>query len=97
MAVESTTPQTSVHSVTPPQAQHVESNFAAEPRVLEDSEEDIAPSHAVSIAPRWNESGIMAWRVTATFWCTLVMGANDAAYGAIIPYVRLPAGDPHAY
>lgn len=45
------------------------------------------PSHAVDIAPRWNESKTMIWRVTATCYCAFVMGANDAAYGAIIPYV----------
>lgn len=50
--------------------------------------EEVAPSHAVSIAPRWNESKATIWKVTATFWCMLVMGANDAAYGAIIPYLE---------
>jgi fucose permease len=30
----------------------------------------------------------MIWKLSATFWCALVMGSNDAAYGAIIPYVR---------
>ncbi|KAJ5630699.1 uncharacterized protein N7484_010799 [Penicillium longicatenatum] len=47
------------------------------------------PSHAVDIAPRWNESKTMIWRVTATCYCAFVMGANDAAYGAIIPYLEL--------
>lgn len=49
--------------------------------------ENTPPSHAVDIAPRWNESKTMIWRVTATCYCAFVMGANDAAYGAIIPYV----------
>lgn len=52
--------------------------------------EETPPSHAVSIAPRWNESKTMIWRLTATCWCALVMGANDAAYGAIISSVSLP-------
>jgi hypothetical protein len=53
------------------------------------NEEEAAPPHAVNIATRWNESKTTIWKVTATFWCMLVMGANDAAYGAIIPYVCL--------
>ncbi|KAJ5741408.1 hypothetical protein N7533_010817, partial [Penicillium manginii] len=48
------------------------------------SGDETPPSHAVSISPRWNESKTMIWRLTATCWCAFVMGANDAAYGAII-------------
>lgn len=51
--------------------------------------EDFAPPHAVNIITSWNESKSTVWRITATFWCMLVMGANDAAYGAILPYVCL--------
>ncbi|OJK01396.1 hypothetical protein ASPACDRAFT_59099 [Aspergillus aculeatus ATCC 16872] len=50
-------------------------------------ENDTPPSHAVTVALRWNGSKTMIWRVLATFWGALIMGANDAAYGAIIPYV----------
>ncbi|QGA18904.1 hypothetical protein EYB26_006589 [Talaromyces marneffei] len=53
------------------------------------SEEGVAPPHAVNITPRWNESKTTIWKVTATCWCMLVMGANDASYGAIIPYLEL--------
>ncbi|RAH41575.1 MFS transporter [Aspergillus brunneoviolaceus CBS 621.78] len=52
-------------------------------------ENDTPPSHAVTVALRWNGSKTMIWRVLATFWGALVMGANDAAYGAIIPYLQL--------
>ncbi|RAK73462.1 MFS general substrate transporter [Aspergillus fijiensis CBS 313.89] len=52
-------------------------------------ENDTPPSHAVTVALRWNGSKAMIWRVLATFWSALVMGANDAAYGAIIPYLQL--------
>jgi hypothetical protein len=38
--------------------------------------EEPAPPHAVNITPRWNESKTTIWRVTATCWCMLVMGAN---------------------
>ena len=51
------------------------------------TENETPPSHAVTVALRWNESKTMIWRVLATFCGALVMGANDAAYGAIIPYV----------
>lgn len=49
--------------------------------------EETPPLHAINIAPRWNESKTSIWRISATLWCGLIMGANDAAYGAIIPYV----------
>ncbi|KAJ5113071.1 hypothetical protein N7456_001605 [Penicillium angulare] len=55
---------------------------------IEDPDET-PPLHAVNVAPRWNESKTMIWRVTATCVCAFVMGANDAAYGAIIPYLEL--------
>ncbi|KAJ5740852.1 hypothetical protein N7493_000724 [Penicillium malachiteum] len=51
--------------------------------------DDSPPLHAVNIAPRWNESKTMIWRLTATFLSSFVMGANDATYGAIIPYLEL--------
>ncbi|KAJ5546857.1 MFS general substrate transporter [Penicillium frequentans] len=59
------------------------------PPISMEDPEDTPPSHAVDIAPRWNESKTMIWRVTATCYCAFVMGANDAAYGAIIPYLEL--------
>ncbi|OQE28360.1 hypothetical protein PENSTE_c003G06133 [Penicillium steckii] len=37
---------------------------------------------------KWNEPRINAYRSFATFWSMLVMGANDAAYGALIPYLE---------
>ncbi|GFF30417.1 bypass of stop codon protein 6 [Aspergillus udagawae] len=36
---------------------------------------------------RWNESVIQAWRVLATFFCFIVVGANDGTYGALVPYL----------
>ena len=36
---------------------------------------------------KWND-GINMWRVFATFWCFMILGANDAAYGALIPYLE---------
>ncbi|KAF3386158.1 Bypass of stop codon protein 6 [Penicillium rolfsii] len=53
------------------------------------AEDDTPPLYAVNVAPRWNGSKTMIWRVLATFWCAFVMGSNDAAYGSIIPYLEL--------
>ncbi|KAJ5098745.1 hypothetical protein N7532_005746 [Penicillium argentinense] len=68
--------------------QHVDVEDIESTHTLSDSDELTPPLHAVSISPRWNETKTMIWRVTATCWCALVMGANDAAYGAIISSVR---------
>lgn len=37
---------------------------------------------------RWNEPRINAWRVLATYYSFIVVGANDGAYGVCI-HVRL--------
>jgi hypothetical protein len=37
---------------------------------------------------RWNAPRGNLWKTLAAFWSFVVMGANDAAYGALIPYVR---------
>lgn len=37
---------------------------------------------------RWNYPRINLWRVFGTFWSFIVLGANDAAYGALIPYLE---------
>jgi len=36
---------------------------------------------------RWNQSSTNVSRTFAAFWSFVVMGSNDAAYGALIPYV----------
>lgn len=46
------------------------------------------PHHAVSALPRWNESRATILKTMSTFFAFLVMGANDAVYGAIIPYLQ---------
>lgn len=46
------------------------------------------PAHAVSALPRWNESRSNIFKTLSTFIGFLVMGANDAVYGAIIPYLQ---------
>ena len=40
---------------------------------------------------RWNQSRTNVYRTFAAFWSFVVMGSNDAAYVALIPYVRIPS------
>lgn len=39
------------------------------------------PSPATAAAERWNESRTNVFRILASFFCFIVMGANDSAYG----------------
>lgn len=47
-------------------------------------------STPVQDAPMWNSSRCNIFRVSCCFYALFMMGANDAAYGALIPYVRSP-------
>lgn len=40
------------------------------------------------VLEKWNSPRINVYRSLSTFWSFLVMGANDAAYGALIPYLE---------
>lgn len=46
------------------------------------------PSTTVSIVERWNHPRKNIYRTCATIFAFIIMGANDAAYGAIIPYLE---------
>lgn len=46
------------------------------------------PSTTVNVVERWNHPKVNIPRTFATFFAFAIMGANDAAYGALIPYVR---------
>ncbi|KAK3203642.1 hypothetical protein GRF29_106g194569 [Pseudopithomyces chartarum] len=37
---------------------------------------------------RWNAPRLNFYKTSAAFWSFIVMGANDAAYGALIPYLQ---------
>ena len=37
---------------------------------------------------QWNSPRINVWRCAGTFWSFAILGANDAAYGALIPYLE---------
>ena len=45
------------------------------------------PSHAVTAYEHWNQSRGNIFKTFSTFFGFIIMGANDAAYGAIIPYL----------
>lgn len=46
------------------------------------------PSTATRALEKWNSPRSNAWRIAASFWSFFVCGANDAAYGALIPYLE---------
>jgi len=48
-----------------------------------------SPVTAVERLQKWNGSSTFVFRTIAANYSFIIMGANDAAYGAIIPYVRL--------
>lgn len=50
-------------------------------------EEVIAPSHAVESLERWNSSNTIRYRYFVTLLDMFVLGMNDAAIGALVPYV----------
>ena len=53
------------------------------------SEENVPPAEAVSVSQRWNQSKTNMYKTFSTFLGFLVMGANDAAYGALIHYIGI--------
>lgn len=46
------------------------------------------PTTAVPQLQKWNSPRINVWRCLATFYSFIILGANDAAYGALIPYLE---------
>lgn len=56
----------------------------------DDSPTDLpSPTTQSAIQPeRWNHPRSNLFKTMAAFWSFVVMGSNDAAYGALIPYVR---------
>lgn len=48
-----------------------------------------SPTTQAAVKPElWNYPRSNLFRTLAAFWSFVVMGSNDAAYGALIPYVR---------
>jgi hypothetical protein len=49
-----------------------------------------SPVTAAEEVGRWNRPRKNIVRIFACFWGFIIMGANDGAVGALIPYVRDP-------
>lgn len=69
------------------------SNYLGQETINQQSTTDVSldtqpPEHAVSALPRWNESKSNVFKTMSTFFGFLLIGANDAVYGAIIPYLQ---------
>lgn len=52
-------------------------------------------TQAAAKPERWNAPRSNLYRTSAAFWSFIVMGSNDAAYGALIPYVCLLLNSRH--
>ncbi|KAI1303800.1 major facilitator superfamily domain-containing protein [Xylaria venustula] len=72
-------PATSPHSTT-------RRGSSDEEKQIRDDES--SPTNAVEVKERWNYPRANTPRVAACFYSFLVMGANDAAYGPLIPYLQ---------
>lgn len=46
------------------------------------------PSTSTPQLQKWHTPTINMWRCFATFYSFIILGANDAAYGALIPYLE---------
>ena len=46
------------------------------------------PATAVAVLEQWNRPRINMYRTFATFYSFIILGMNDAAYGALIPYLE---------
>lgn len=47
-----------------------------------------SPTTATEKLQSWNNPRVNAYRTFSAFWSFFIMGANDAAYGALLPYVK---------
>lgn len=67
----------------PSDAGRADYGIATDRQIDQETQEE--PEHQ---AERWNEPRINAWRVLATYYSFIVVGANDGSYGALIPYLQ---------
>ncbi|QDS74388.1 hypothetical protein FKW77_005525 [Venturia effusa] len=47
-----------------------------------------SPITATELLQQWNYPRVNLWRTLAAFWGFIIMGANDAVVGALIPYLQ---------
>ncbi|KAF9871043.1 major facilitator superfamily transporter [Colletotrichum karsti] len=55
------------------------------------------PEDAIEILQKWNFPHSNTARISAIFWSLMVMGANDASYGAIIPHLGKHYDLPYSF
>ena len=55
------------------------------------ADDEAIPPRAAAVVEKWNEPIGNVFRVGAVFFSLFVSGANDAAYGALIPYLETTA------
>ncbi|KAI9705528.1 MAG: hypothetical protein M1836_006283 [Candelina mexicana] len=67
------------------QLQH---SYRTEGRDQDTNETLPMPSVVVRSLTRWNHPKVNMWRTFETFFAFNIMGMNDAAYGALIPYLQ---------
>jgi len=71
---------------------HIDLQLSDTKGVQESDPVENLPSPTTQAAEKpeqWNHPRSNLFRTMAAFWSFVVMGGNDAAYGALIPYVRL--------
>ncbi|KAI9724052.1 MAG: hypothetical protein M1812_000770 [Candelaria pacifica] len=67
---------------------HLQQNNQTKGRDQDNNETLPPPSAVVRSLARWNHPRGNMWRTFVTFLSFTVMGMNDAAYGALIPYLQ---------
>lgn len=65
-----------------------QANFATFDEANEGTLPSPTTANTTPVLQRWNHPRINIIRVLATFWDFMILGANDAAYGALIPYLE---------
>ena len=74
-----------------PSKSHSQTHPDKDVPVFEDTSAGALPPPTTSTPQlqKWNSPSINMWRCFATFWSFIILGANDAAYGALIPYLEI--------
>jgi len=68
-----------IEPLLPSDAGRADYGIATDRQIDQETQEE--PEHQ---AERWNEPRINAWRVLATYYSFIVVGANDGSYGVCI-------------
>ena len=79
----------------PPSSKTSQQNLAESSQVMGRDSPSISaldtppePEAPAIVLQRWNEPRVNIVRVFSTFYSFMILGANDGAYGALIPYIQ---------